>query len=719
MDDDDLNCEGYDLKLVPETANDDMKTGVTFKGNDPGYFEGHRVLKEITKKKGERFLINGVEIGISDTPKNKPINVEVKPKNGLSGKANLTIFEKNNRGGATIMISKVKGGESNHAKILGIKVIKYLLDGVIEGKIKEEDILQFKMKNTKVVEKKSVSIKKTKCLRCDKVFQTEQGLKAHMTRLHKDKGKYCEICRITSKDEEDFKHHLQLEHAEVVSPQAKKRKRDLENEDILVDDEKVLDENLHTLEEQCWEEARLNHREIEIQVNEEELKQMKEFDDKKRKLEINEKLKGGRNMEEENDEKVLKKQMSWFEEEVKFQEMKRKMTEERLNEEKKRKRQLSIDKKKKNKSKKGKVLKEDIEEVIDLVREFEKEEGADSTDGPGYMGWKSEDENALNIQRAFQDIRKDMQNMENKIIELNREKIEHGKDIKNLKDELKNMKGEYKLCLEALAKETYEKNKLQSINKVLQDTLETEKIIVNQEADIIVEHSVKEMSLQEEQEPMIWTEQNQNENTRRNVGKKLSCDNCHLELKDKTDLDRHIKNVHARNPEHKCTKCEQVFVSKEEQRQHTITLHADKVFNCQICSKPYTSMTLLRRHDWRSHREVDCNMCGDKIKSRSDIKKHREIKHQISQKVFCKYFPNCLDGEECLFLHESVPGGDSVCPEGEDCNNQSCNFSEQSHLKTKLLCIFQANCNRLNCPFKHTVPRKAFLGEGFKSNQEN
>ena len=216
MDDDDLNCEGYDLKLVPETANDDMKTGVTIKGNDPGYFEGHRVLKEITKKKGERFLINGVEIGISDTPKNKPINVEVKPKNGLSGKANLTIFEKNNRGGATIMISKVKGGESNHAKILGIKVIKYLLDGVIEGKIKEEDILQFKMKNTKVVEKKSVSIKKTKCLRCDKVFQTEQGLKAHMTRLHKDKGKYCEICRITSKDEEDFKHHLQLEHAEVV-----------------------------------------------------------------------------------------------------------------------------------------------------------------------------------------------------------------------------------------------------------------------------------------------------------------------------------------------------------------------------------------------------------------------------------------------------------------------------------------------------------------------
>ena len=114
---DDINCEGYDLKLVPESSPNDMKTGVTIKGNDTGYFEGHRILKEIFKKKGERFLFNEIEIGISDTPKNKPINVEVKPKGGLSGKANLTIFDKNNRGGATIMVSKVKGGDASHAKI--------------------------------------------------------------------------------------------------------------------------------------------------------------------------------------------------------------------------------------------------------------------------------------------------------------------------------------------------------------------------------------------------------------------------------------------------------------------------------------------------------------------------------------------------------------------------------------------------------------------------
>ena len=70
---DEIQCDGYDLELVPQTAKDDKKTGVTIKGSDSGYLEAHKLLKEMTKKKGDRFLINGIEIKISDTPKNKPI----------------------------------------------------------------------------------------------------------------------------------------------------------------------------------------------------------------------------------------------------------------------------------------------------------------------------------------------------------------------------------------------------------------------------------------------------------------------------------------------------------------------------------------------------------------------------------------------------------------------------------------------------------------------
>ena len=115
----------------------------------------------------------------------------------------------------------------------------------------------------------------------------------------------CEICRITSKDDADYKEHLKLEHAEVVSPQAKKRKRDVQNENINEKDEAALDDDLQlqVLEVQCWEEARLDHREIEIQVNEDELKQMDDFNAEKRELEIKEKLKG-RDMEKKNYEKL-------------------------------------------------------------------------------------------------------------------------------------------------------------------------------------------------------------------------------------------------------------------------------------------------------------------------------------------------------------------------------------------------------------------------------
>jgi hypothetical protein len=43
-------------------------------------------------------------------------------------------------------------------------------------------------------------------------------------------------------------------------------------------------------------------------------------------------------------------------------------------------------------------------------------------------------------------------------------------------------------------------------------------------------------------------------------------------------------------------------------------------------------MSKLRRHDWRCHREVEFNICGEFIKCRQDIKKHREIVHGCSER---------------------------------------------------------------------------------------
>ena len=624
------------------------------------------------------------------------------------------------------MISKIKGGKPQHARILGVEVIKYFLDGIFEGNIKEEDLPTLKLKTPRAIEGKKMN----KCERCDRVFQTEQGLKTHITRTHVGtEEKYCDICKITLKTEKDFKAHMRLEHEEIFSPQAKKRKRNTEEEGLLDEEDGILaDENLKVLEEKSWEEMRMKHREIEIQVNEEELVNMSNYDLQKRETEVTTKLS---DVEAKNDEKVLEKQRSWFDEEVKYQEMKNKLTEDRLKEEKKRKRQLSIAKKKKSKSRKEKskiitdmIFDSEQDDVISVASE----EGNDDGPSPGYMGWKSSNDNKMDLMNEFNEIRKDIQ-------ELKTGDIKKSKQIKSLEILVKSLENEYKQCLEALSKETYERNKAEEINKILLETIEAKKRHgINEENKDTVKTPEEEMLVDHENEVChecehckltFKTQGDLEKHTRGQHGDKVpyTCKDCQVSYKTQSDLEKHIRSLHVVKISDlkvekifTCETCYTVFKEEDKLKDHLITLHAEKVFTCQICNKSYSSMSQLRRHDWRSHREIECNICGDAIQCRQDIKNHRQSKHQMFKRIFCKYYPACIDGDECFFEHEkdiNVPEEyDGLsCPNGEKCKDQTCKFSEQRHSIT-ILCKFQANCNRLNCQYKHNLPRKAFLGGG-------
>ena len=193
------------------------------------------------------------------------------------------------------------------------------------------------------------------------------------------------------------------------------------------------------------------------------------------------------------------------------------------------------------------------------------------------------------------------------------------------------------------------------------------------------------------------------------------CDECNERLTTMSSLDKHSEEMITQDAEvgNKCNRCDQSFFLEEELNMHMVTFQAERVFNCQRCDKPYESMSLLRRHDWRCHREIECNKCGETIKSRTDIKSHRETKHQMYQKVYCKFFPECIDSEECLYEHVKGSNEVSFCPNGQMCNDQACKFSDKKHAKQNVLCMFQANCKRLNCSYTHTTTRKAFLGEGY------
>ena len=743
-----FDCEGYDLEIVPKTVSNEEKTGITIKGKDSEYLEAQKKLKEFIKNKGERFLINGIEIEISDTPKNKPMIVGVKPRDGMSGKANLKFFDKNNRGGATIMIQKAKGGDGDLVKILGIKVIKYLLDGLMAGDIKEADLQTFKIKTKTVTGNKNchicgrefrteqgikthikrmhVDVGSIECTKCEKTVQTQeeidlhmkrvhtggaecktcgmsfqrkQELHLHMSRIHGKEEIYCEVCRVFLKGEEEYKKHLELEHCVVMSPVAKKRKHEQEDP-VVVEENTVVDVEMKEVEE-------------------------------------NETLIRGI-LRKQNDEKVLEKQQEWFEKEVKFQEMKRKMSEEQRKLENKRKRQSSIRKKKNSEVKL--MMKEVVDDRTDIsveaIRNKEEEEvKVRDAEGPGYMGWsiaEKENENlegGLDIKRAQEDIKslyKLYQGVDTKLKDA-------AKQMNSLRKEVKHLEEEYKQCVDALATETYERNKAEAMNKVLLETIDAQKRLKPteteiSEADMSVDETESQSSKQQKYgkencnqcEEKFKTNSDLDEHIKSEhvANNSIKCDKCNEKYSTVTDIERHLKEEHTENTKielsYNCNDCEQKFGVEEDLKVHMISFHAEKVYNCQKCNKPYTSMSLLRRHDWRCHKEIDCNMCGDTLESRGDIKKHREQKHKIYQKTYCKFYPNCIDGDECLFEHAQESNDGSNCPKGKECDDQSCKFSEQRHLTNKVFCKFQTNCNRLNCSYIHNNVRKAFLEEGLK-----
>ena len=98
-------------------------------------------------------------------------------------------------------------------------------------------------------------------------------------------------------------------------------------------------------------------------------------------------------------------------------------------------------------------------------------------------------------------------------------------------------------------------------------------------------------------------------------------------------------------------------------------------------------------------------------------------KHEMCKIAVCKFYPECIDEDECFFRHENKNSehnrNKSFCVNGDECSNQSCPVSDSNHKNMKkILCRFQENCNKLRCSFKHNVERKAFLGVGSLNSKE-
>ena len=174
-----------------------------------------------------------------------------------------------------------------------------------------------------------------------------------------------------------------------------------------------------------------------------------------------------------------------------------------------------------------------------------------------------------------------------------------------------------------------------------------------------------------------------------------------------------FKHQETHKDEFVCTKCDKAFLDNKQLIEHD-QCHGNLEFKCEKCDKSYGEMRKLRRHDWRCHRSIECTICSEILESRLEIAKHRQDTHKMFRKMNCRYYPDCYDGDECLFEHngensEIKTGG---CPNGQGCSDQECTFNEKEHMKLSQLCKFQEKCYRISCPYQHNSSRKSFLGTG-------
>ena len=186
--------------------------------------------------------------------------------------------------------------------------------------------------------------------------------------------------------------------------------------------------------------------------------------------------------------------------------------------------------------------------------------------GSGYMGWemeekeKADNEDDLDLKKAFKLIRKDVQIMDQKLQELKTEKLQTTKQIKSLK----NVKEDYKQCLEALSKETYERNKSETLNKVLKETIEAEKKakenIKGKKSDVfnLSSNSEEEMSVDEE-DSEGWRKQPKYTKKRKNMEEPYKCDQCDKGYKTQCALDDHNDSKHTASSCFMCDKCQSNF----------------------------------------------------------------------------------------------------------------------------------------------------------------
>ena len=511
--------------------------------------------------------------------------------------------------------------------------------------------------------------KKVKSQDSEKIFETNSSLKGHMSKVHEEESQVnCDLCEKLFRTEEDLKDHVLKEHAEEGKFHCKactrifKTQKGLEGHMKKIHGEKEMSaDNEIGPGYMGW---RIDEKDEDIQHD-----KLKAYDDLKK------------------DVKILENRMSSFEKEYKqcIEALKKEVHERTKAEET------------------AKVLRE----IVELHNKEDKREIEENVAYSNEEGMDIDEETGVWLQQQ-----------KRKSLKINKMKRKHaqtficgtcGKNCSSQSSHFEHLKTH-------IQTKTYA---CQNCKKNFSDQNE----LVNHESSHTQTSTYSCATCKETfgEKSLLETHKEQHRQGY------YDCQYCKKRFSNENQLEEHT-NVHTKTDCFRCEKCG-IFTKDHGDLENHKKTHAQSTqvveSQCGKCDKVYPNMSKLRRHDWRSHRTIDCNICGITLESRDQISNHRKTEHKMSRKIKCKYFPNCIDENECFFLHEENDDSHEeerksrFCLKGENCEDQSCEYSEVNHLSVKnVMCRYQSKCKKTECMFKHAIEKASFLAACTQNWQE-
>lgn len=127
-----------------------------------------------------------------------------------------------------------------------------------------------------------------------------------------------------------------------------------------------------------------------------------------------------------------------------------------------------------------------------------------------------------------------------------------------------------------------------------------------------------------------------------------------------------------------CSKCNQLFISKQRLDTHIHLKHKEKVYECEICGLKSVSEKSLKVHRLRHSGKFQCNICSTFTSSQSSLEDH--IRTHSSDRTYCceicdQAFKQRQSLHHHMKSHMSNSGIEFMC------NFCSCTFKNLDTLK--------------------------------------